>query len=147
MTDELEVQKRRVILEKPWVKPELIRYLAEGKKSQVELSEMYGVGQSSIAEFKRRHLPEIQRLRNDMNDKLNDEFTGLWLAEKRARLFDLQHQIEALHDLPVTARTAEVIGILLRKAAEELGQITTSNKVEMDVVRYEIANINLEDLS
>lgn len=147
MTDELDVQKRRVILEKPWVKPELIRYLAEGKKSQVELSEMYGVGQSSIAEFKRRHLPEIQRLRNDMNDKLNDEFTGLWLAEKRARLFDLQHQIEALHDLPVTARTAEVIGILLRKAAEELGQITTSNKVEMDVVRYEIANINLEDLS
>ncbi len=147
MSDEVEVQKRKVILEKPWVRPELVRFLAEGKKTQTELASMYGVGQSAIAEFKRRNLPEIERLRNDINDKLNDEFTNLWLADKRARLFDLQHQIEALHDLPVTARTAEVIGILLRKAAEELGQITTNNKVEMDVVRYEIANINLEDLS
>jgi len=141
MTDEVEI-KGRYKLTRAWVKTELIRELAAEKISQTNLAKRYGVGQSAIAEFKRRHLADINRLK----DSLNDEWAGLWIADKRNRIAELQSLAESLIDMQPTARTAEVVAKLLRDAAEELGDITNKNKVEMDVVRYEINGVSLENL-
>ena len=139
MSDEVEVTGTHK-LTRAWVKQELIRELATEKKTQQELANRYGVGQPGIAMFKKRHLVDIERYR----DSLDDEWAGIWIANKRNRLAELQNQIEELADQKVTARTAEVIGKLLREAAEELGDITNKNKVEVDVVRYEIVGIDPE---
>ena len=141
MTDEVEI-KGRYKLTRAWVKQELIRELAVGKISQTDLAARYGVGPSAVAEFKRRHAVDVERAR----DSLNDEWVGLWVADKRNRLAGLQAQIENLEDMPTSARTAEVYAKLLRDVAEELGDITNKNKVEVDVVRYEINGVSLENL-
>lgn len=138
--NEMEVVRTQP-LKRAWVKQQLIRELAEGKLSQTHLATKYGVGQSGIAEFKRRHTAEVERA----HDSLHDEWVGLWVAEKRNRLAGLQAKAEELEDLP-GARNAEVYAKLLRDVAEELGDITNKNKVEIDVVRYEITNIDTEDL-
>lgn len=141
MSDEIEV-KGRYPLTREWIKQELIRELADGRKSQTELAERYGVGQSGIAEFKRRHITDIQRVR----DSLTDEWVGVWAADKRNRLLTLQSQVEDLLDSKTTARSAETVDRLLRSIAEELGDITNKNKIEVESYRYEIVGINLEDL-
>ncbi len=140
-SNELEL-KGRYKLTKAWVRTELIRSLAEGKISQTDLAKRYGVGQSGIAEFKRRHAVDIERLK----DSLNDEWADLWATKKRNRIAELECLFDTVSDGPLTPTVIRELRGILRDIAEEMGDITNKNKVEVDVVRYEISGVSLENL-
>jgi hypothetical protein len=110
-------------LERAYVRRRLIVELAKEEKTQRELAAIYGCAPSAIAQFKERNLPAILEARLD----LGNEFTGLWIAQKLDRLAEL----EALFEDTVSARDRETKAMLLRHAAEELGQIP--NKSTLDI--------------
>jgi hypothetical protein len=110
-------------LERAYARRRLIIELAKEEKTQRELAAIYDCSVSSINEFKQRHMPAIL----DARENLGNEFSGLWIAQKLDRLAEL----EALFEDTVSARDRETKAMLLRHAAEELGQIP--NKTTLDV--------------
>lgn len=131
-------------LESGWTKAKLIRELALAEKPQTQLAEEYGVGQSGIAMFKRRHLTEIEVHR----ENLADEYADLWIASKRNRLAEYQAAAEKLAKNP-DARSAEVLAKLLKDVAEELGDLPTRPGVQINQanVTYQIESISPEDVT
>jgi hypothetical protein len=148
---------KRGALERAHIRDELVRLLAAGEIPRAKLAKRFGVAGSSVTEFAQRHVADIDRVR----DKLTDEFAGLWIAEKRARLVHLQDQVDRVLDLvedPGEAARANVgmaeiervVQTALRNAAEELGQLPSRHTVQHEggvSVRYELVGIALEDLS
>lgn len=123
-------------LERAYARRRLIIDLAKEEKTQQELAALYGCAQSSISEFKDRNMPAILEARLD----LGNEFTGLWIAQKLDRLAELEAMYE---DGTISARDRETKAMLLRHAAEELGQIP--NKSTLDVtmdVRVRIEGVD-----
>ena len=117
-------QRHHGKLERAYARRRLIVDLAKEEKTQRELAALYGCAQSSISEFKERNLPAILEARLD----LGNEFTGLWIAQKLDRLAELEAMYE---DGTISARDRETKAMLLRHAAEELGQIP--NKSTLDI--------------
>lgn len=112
-----------------------MRALAAGEHSQRELGERYGVTQQAISSFAQRHAERIA----DMVGKLDDEFAGLWVAQKSARIATYQQQIEDIADeldggeMRPGVSYAEVVRTqqaALRAIADELGQIPARMQVE-----------------
>lgn len=108
---------------------QLIRLLASGNKTQKELGEQFGVSQATISQFNRNFADEIAAVKAD----LDDEFAGMWLAEKRSRVAEYEASLER------SARNAELdpnpnwekqVHTALRNVAEELGQLPTRFKVD-----------------
>lgn len=131
------------ILEKGWVRNKLVREIATGEKPMKQLAEEYGVSQNSITNFKKRHAMAIQ----DVRDKLGEQFSGLWVAEKQNRLAELQLAAEKMARSS-NAREAEVLVSILKSAAEELGQLPARTQVNVSTeqVTYQVVGINPEDL-
>lgn len=106
---------------KPWDRRQLCRELAEGEIKRADLARKYGLGRSAITEFAKRHAREI----DDIRAQLDDEFAGLWIAQKAARIAAYQSDLEqsaegeyAGHYEQIRTRTQ-----ILRAVAEELGQL------------------------
>lgn len=110
-------------LERAYVRRRLIVALAREEQTQRELAALYDCAPSAIAQFKERNMSAILEAR----ENLGNEFTGLWIAQKLDRLAEL----EALFENDVSARDRETKAMLLRHAAEELGQIP--NKSTLDI--------------
>lgn len=85
-------QPIRFKLEPAHIKQRLIRELAEQKKTQAVLAKEYGVSHPSIVSFKQRHKRRIEAVRAD----LENEFAGLWIADKSARVAHYEATIEQL---------------------------------------------------
>jgi transposase-like protein len=122
-------------LEAPHVRLKLIRALAAGEHSQAELARRHGVSPAAMSQFVRRHAERIA----EVASKLDDEFAGLWVAEKAARIAHLQAQVEQIadmlgaDDLRVGVSYAEVARTqqqALRAIADELGQIPAKVQVQ-----------------
>lgn len=123
-------------LERGRVKLELMRALATGEHTQVELARRYDADQSSISYFASRHAEEIA----DIRARLDDEFAGLWIAAKRSRIAEYQQQVDDIAELLSGAEDkranvnyAEVVRTAqaaLKAVAEELGQLPTRAQVE-----------------
>jgi hypothetical protein len=125
------------LLEHPLTRRILQEELAHGGKSQGELAEKYGVVQSSISEFAARHAATIQTIR----DNAADEFAGLAIAKKQARLEVYRELLDkAMTPVPKMAGGTVVVdpndpdtfvyeidaGVaakILRNVAEELGHL------------------------
>jgi hypothetical protein len=111
---------------------------------------------SSVTDFRRRHQPEIE----EAVQKIEDEFVGLWVASKAARLAEYQQDVEDANEIiseemgsrstpreqnpldpgandeddpPLSSAPiwVRLKGAALRAVAEELGQIP--NRVRMDL--------------
>lgn len=110
----------------------LIRELALGATGRGVLARQFGVSEVAIKNFEGRHELDIAQARED----LESEWVGLWIADKRARLAELQgsyelaqEQIEA--EIASLGKMSQQTGVpllkitttILRQAAEELGQI------------------------
>jgi hypothetical protein len=141
--DAVAVPRERQSLTKGWTKAKLITELALGEKTQAQLAEEYGVGQSAIAMFKKRNLTAIEAKR----ENLADEYADLWIASKRNRLAEYQAAAEKLADKP-DARSAEVLAKLLKDVAEELGDLPTRPGVQINQanVTYQIEGVDLDNL-
>ena len=135
---------RKGHLDRGWVRHRLIREFALGEKTGKELAEQYGVSQTSMSAFKKRNALEIEEVRNN----LADEFAGVWVAEKRARIQEYQQAAEKMAD-GRSPRNAEVLVTILKAVAEELGQLPARTQVQVNTqnVTYEIVGIDPEDLT
>ncbi|MEU1554326.1 hypothetical protein ABZ517_16605 [Streptomyces scabiei] len=122
-------------LERPGIRRKLIHELARAEKTQQQLADEYGVAKSSITEFKQRHVDHIR----EVAQNLEDEFAGLWIAQKIDRLAEMQDMYE---DTTLTPRQIETRLAALRHAAEELGQIPNRTTINLtQPVRVEIAGV------
>lgn len=134
---------RKGHLERGWVKHRLIRDFALGEKSGQTMALEYGVSQTSISAFKKRNALEIEEVRNN----LADEYAGVWVADKMARIQEYQQAAEKMASSP-TARSTEVLVTILKAVAEELGQLPARAQVNVSTenVTYQVVGIPLEDL-
>ncbi len=143
---------KRGALEVPHIRLALMRELAAGEHPQTELARRHGVTSQAVSEFAARHAERIA----DIVGKLDDQFAGLWAADKAARVATYQGQIEQIADLLDDAAgagtddgeratsllralaesntsTSELMrtqGAALRAIAEELGQLPARMQVQ-----------------
>jgi len=114
-----------------------MRDLAAGEHNQVELARRYGVTQPAVSAFAKRHAEAIA----DIVGRLDDEFAGLWAAEKSNRVATLQGQVEQIAETMGDPDAAAKVGVgaaemhrvqqqALRAIADELGQIPARVQVQ-----------------
>lgn len=130
-------------LERGWVKHRLVRDMAIGEKSQRVLAEQYGVSQTSISAFKKRHNLEIEEVRNNMAD----EYAGLWVARKMERIAEYQQAAEKMA-VGASPRNQEVLVSILKAVAEELGQLPTRTQVNVsnEQTVYQVVGVSIDDI-
>lgn len=104
-----------------WERRTLCRELAVGELSKAALGRKYGISASAVTQFSQRHAAEIAAIRG----QLDDEFAGLWIADKASRIAAHQADYDAAagsdkadHHEWIKARTA-----ILHAVAEETGQL------------------------
>jgi predicted transcriptional regulator len=121
--------------------------LAHGGMSQEKLGEKYGVSQQAVSDFAARHAATIQQIRDDAAD----EFAGLAIAKKAARLEVYRELLDAcMQPVPKVAGKdakyvrdedgqivyeidAGVASKILRQVAEELGHLPNRVTLSGDV--------------
>ena len=137
-------------LERGWVKWRLIRDLATGTKTQTELADEFGVTASAISTFKSRHKTSIAEQAAD----LENEFAALWIAQKGARLAELQSDVEDLSEAADSNNEGytdllKVKHAALNQAAKELGQIpsTAGVSVQTQQAVFRIEGVDLGTLT
>lgn len=124
-------------LERGDVKVKLIRQLALGELSQAELARRHDVTPAAMTRFVQRHAERIA----EVASKLDDQFAGIELADKVARVAVLNQQVLADLELladPDTAgkagvQRAEMVRVIqsgVRAIADELGQIPARVQVQ-----------------
>lgn len=143
-----EGSRRAYPLERAHVRWKLIRELAGSGKTQTQLAEEYGVSTTAISQFKARHLTAIEEQARDQENA----FSSLWVAEKGARLAELQDDIEQLADLATDGEDLDAFKIkhaALMQVAKELGQIPSSAGVKVDLppVTFKIEGVDLTRLT
>lgn len=152
------------VLNRPENRVTLIAELASGTP-YAELAERYGVHTSSIGLFAKKHRPAVIAQQRD----LENQFAGLWIANKGARLAAMQDDVEQL-DREILAlrreiRDARYNGMepadvaplrtalaaarkakldALRLAGMELGAHKQVVDVNVTTVRYEIVGVDME---
>ncbi len=143
-------------LSRPWIVRKLVRDIALSNKTERVLAEEYDCAPSSINEFKQRHASEINAVREDAEN----EFAGLWIADKQNRIKVYEEQIEHITDRIEEGRLgklAEDEAALLRlvqsglkSVAEEMGQLTARVAVQGEVgarVTHEVVGLDPKDLT
>lgn len=130
-------------LERAPIRGRLIRDLAAAELPQDMLAERYGCSASAISLFKKRHLYEIDRVRENMLD----EYADVWVAKKVERLRAYQQKVEDMLE-GRSPRHAEVIATLLKAVAEELGDLPARQQVNVSTqnVTYQVVGIDPNDL-
>lgn len=146
----------------------VVRLLAAGELSQQAIADRMGVTQGAVSQFKDRYAEEIRAVA----EKMDDEFAGIAIADKVARLGMYQEIAEraltptpkitnkgtvAVHVNPDTGeletiyefdgRLAAQVG---KQAAEEMGQLVQRSQVSGDLnitTTYKIAGVDPSDLT
>lgn len=126
----------------------LVRELALGVASERDLAEQFGVSGPAIHQFKRSHAEQIRTARLD----IENAFAAQWVANKAARLAELQDDVERINDaLDMVAPEQRpqfyaAKRAALRNAAEELGQLAPKAVNVGTAVRYEIIGVDMDAL-
>lgn len=127
---------------KPWLQLQLCRDLASGSKTRAQLAREHGVSRTAITSFARRHKARIEEIKAH----LDDEFAGLWVAQKALRIEQYQRDLEMIadngHHEWVKARTG-----ILKAIAEELGQLPPRQQVTIVPVMHVIEGVNMSELT
>jgi hypothetical protein len=146
----------------------VVRLLAAQEISRAEIARRFDVSPSAVTQFADKHAEEI----NAVKAKMDDEFAGIAIADKVARMGMYQEIAErALTPTPkitnkgtvavhVNTETGEVETIyefdgrlaaqVGKQAAEEMGQLVQRSQVSGDLnttTTYKIAGVDPEDLT
>lgn len=168
MADEVVADGRAYAkLRPPWIHIQLVRLLAEGNLTHAKLAKRYDVHTSAITAFKARNLAQIEEIKAD----LENQFAGLWIADKKQRVASLQRDAERCELLietldewsPCDCQDPECGAKIyngatlpkllkakreaLHAAAEELGQLPNRMTVQLtgqQQVRHEIVGVDLD---
>lgn len=122
----------------------VIRSIASGVQNR-EIAKHCNVQPHAITMFKKRHAREI----DEMRDRLDEEFAGLWIADKEKRLGELQELIDILDTAYAQfpdAEYARAKATLLKQASEELGQLPPRQQVVSAHVNHTIEGFTSDDL-
>lgn len=123
---------------------QLVRELAEQGKPQRLIAEAWGVSQPSISAFAQRNAHVIKQVQDD----LDNEMAGLWIAEKRARLAEYEADTDAINEhMHKKGLDDKLLGAkhrALKNAAEEMGQLPARMNVNIDnrTVEYTIIGVD-----
>jgi hypothetical protein len=112
------MEKERLLLTRPYQRLQMMRDLALGAETQKALGVKYGCTQGAISLFRKRYADEIEAIRSN----LQDEWAGLWAADKRARVAVYQDTIKTLDDQVELAIAGQLIDS--KKLRELLGEST-----------------------
>jgi hypothetical protein len=139
----VQVGSYRYPLTRGYVKDRLMRELAIGDKTMTALAKEYGVTTGRISQFNKEFETRIMQIR----ENLADEFAGLWIADKRARLAELEEMADRIGPSR-DPNKMRLVKELLKQAAEELGQIPTKANVTIDQHRitYAVEGVDPEKL-
>ena len=139
-------------LERGWRRRVLIVQLAESNTPQSQLAREHGVTQVAIHRFNKRHMAEIEEVRN----RAGDELATLWITKKVNRLAELQEDVMRLDDqIAYYHETGRYINPLivsekrqlLRAVAEELGELKNHINVNSSSsLKHQIQGVDMEDL-
>lgn len=140
MTDSTELEVRGAAKMTRTEQRQLKRELAAGEVKRTVLAKKYDVTTGYITQFAQRYAREI----DEIKDKLDDEFAGLWIADKSKRLDAYEDLYSQASDHPhaghhewIKARAG-----ILSNVAKELGQDHESGTT----VNHIIVGVNLEGL-
>lgn len=139
-----KVERRRLL---GYKKLNLIHELAEGRHTQEQLAEKYEVTQSAISQFRQRNLATIQKIQENIQNKIDDRFAALWSAKKEARIAEYERIIEqfSVVEDPDT-QNAKVVMTAIKSIAEETGQLTKNVEIGGAVTQYIIEGIDKDQL-
>jgi len=125
----------------------LQRELAAGEKTYEELALEFDVTEDTISNFSKRYKLEIETIRRE----LADEFAGLWIAKKEARLAEFQQDVEDINDAVEAgdeddwSKLLRVKHTALRYVAEELGHLPGRPQIHVEnaKVTYQVEGVDL----
>lgn len=127
-----------------WERRQLCRELATGMTHRT-LGRKYGVTHQAITAFAKRHAREIADIKAD----LDNQFSGLWIADKESRLAHYQADYEASEQHPkadhfewVRVRTQ-----IMHQVSEELGQLPPRAGVTIMPVLHVVEGADPEALT
>jgi hypothetical protein len=106
----------------------VIRALAVGDPKPAALARQFGVQRNAITMFQQRNRRAIDEVRK----AVDDEFAGLWVARKEARLAEYEWMIDILGEAIEANYDADMIRVragLLKNVSEELGQLPPRTQV------------------
>jgi hypothetical protein len=128
---------------RPWMRAQVWHELAEGRMTRAQIARKYRVDRAVITRFAQRWSAEVDAAR----ERLDDQYAGLWSAQKVNRIMALQCEYEAA----LRGRNAshhEWIGkriAILRAIADELGQIPHRMQAQVSaVVEHHLVGIDLD---
>lgn len=127
----------------------LIHDIVDNELNQSQLAEKYGVTESAIRAFKARNADAIREVEED----LENEFAGLWIANKAMRLAEYKADIELVNERLDAAGTDGDIdpALMLRKhqalraSAEELGSLGANVQVDGQI-KYIVEGVDPRSL-
>lgn len=129
----------------------LLRDVAEAKLTQYEIAAKYGVSQPRISQMASH--PTNAAIIAEIRANLDDEFAGIWIAQKKNRINEYRQMAEdidtALSEMAVPDATLlRVRQTALRNVAEELAQLPNRVTVQnVDKrVNYSFDGVDPEDL-
>jgi hypothetical protein len=147
---ELEEPKMRL---RGWRKRQLIRDLALGELSTAQLAEKYEQQENSINGFLRRNKEFI----DEVKAAHDNEYAGLWIASKSARIAEYQQDVEEINEVlarqldsgeDLNAGLIRMKHVALKSVAEELGALPNRVTLQSDnkVVTYHIEGVDPESV-
>lgn len=154
-----------------YIRMELLHGLVRGENTMA-LSRRLGIDRSAVTKFRKREAAAIEAL----SSELANEFTGLWIVEKRNRIAEYQRDVEQINDLLADSAAIraeyefddddEVSAVkitdtgatalmrtkarILRNVSEEMGQLpsrATVQVIQPVQVAYHVSGVDLGRLT
>lgn len=134
-----------------WKKYRFISACAEGESNK-NIAALLDISEKAAQNLRKVYESQI----NDKQQNMEDEFNGLWVARKAARIAQYQDYIERVDEFLDAVGVVGVDAPLIRAAqtslnavAEEMGQLTTRSKIELEGSRLEVTlnGVGVEDLT
>lgn len=126
----------------PGEKRSLMRELAKGEKRKSELAREYRISTGRVTQFSQEHEREIDQIKKD----INNEFAGMWAAEKQNRIQAYQDEIDRMGDSNFFEHVRAKAKIL-HQISEELGQLPPRQQMVIMPVIHIVEADSGEDLT
>lgn len=140
MTDSTEVQQSGSRKLKPWDRRALCRELAAGEVKRAVLARKYGISGAYVTKFAKQHAAEIDAIKVN----LDNEYAGLWIAQKAERIAAYQADLEASEDGDYGSHFEQIRTRtqILKSVAEELGQLPPRTTVTVMPVVHVLEGVD-----
>jgi transcriptional regulator with XRE-family HTH domain len=123
---------------------ELQRGLATRELTRSQLARKFGVSTSYVSQFARKYAAEVAAIQRD----LDNEFAGLWIAQKELRLtaYQQEYELAMKHPRRDHFEWVRVRSQILRMVADELGQLPPKATITVIPVTHVIVGLESKDL-